>query len=125
MDGCKEAATPISTSCNLFLDEKGTAADNSKFIGIIRSLLYLTVSRPDIMFVVCLCARFQANPKESYMKQIVKRILKYIRGTINVGLWYPKGVSLSLIGYSDSDYARCILDRKSISGIVKSRYVLP
>nr|KYP53190.1 Copia protein [Cajanus cajan] len=67
------------------------------------------------MFVVCLCARFQANPKKSQMKA-VKRILKYLKETINVGLWYPKGVSLSLIGYSDSDYARCKLDRKSTSG---------
>nr|KYP75565.1 Retrovirus-related Pol polyprotein from transposon TNT 1-94 [Cajanus cajan] len=113
MEGCKEAATPISNSCNLDLDEKGIVVDNSKYKGIIGSLLYLTASRPDIMFVVCLCARFQANPKESHMKS-VKRILKYLRGTKNVGLWYPKGVSLSLIGYSDSDYAR--LDRKSTSG---------
>nr|KYP66250.1 Copia protein [Cajanus cajan] len=67
------------------------------------------------MFVVCLCARFQANPKESHMKS-VKRILKYLKGTTNVGLWYPKRVSLSLIGYSDSDYAGCRLDRKSTSG---------
>nr|KYP39106.1 hypothetical protein KK1_039589 [Cajanus cajan] len=67
------------------------------------------------MFVVCLCARFQANPKESHMKS-VKRILKYLKGTTNVGLWYPKGVSLSLIGYSDSDYAGCRLDKKSTSG---------
>nr|KYP47326.1 hypothetical protein KK1_031056 [Cajanus cajan] len=115
MEGCKEAATPISNSCNLDLDEKGIDVDNSKYRGIIGSLLYLTTSRPDIMFVVCLCARFQANPKESHMKS-VKRILIYLRGTMNVGLWYPKGVSLSLIGYSDSDYVGCRLDRKSTSG---------
>nr|KYP38726.1 Retrovirus-related Pol polyprotein from transposon TNT 1-94 [Cajanus cajan] len=115
MEGCKEAATPISNNCNLDLDEKGIAVDSSKYRGIIGSLLYLTASRPDIMFAVCLCARFQANPKESHMKS-VKRILKYLKGTTNVGLWYPKGVSLSLIGYSDSDYAGCRLDRKSTSG---------
>nr|KYP40118.1 Copia protein [Cajanus cajan] len=115
MEGCKEAATPISNTCNLDLDEKGIVVDNSKYRGIIGSLLYLTASRPDIMFVVCLCARFQANPKESHMKS-VKRILKYLKGTTNVGLWYPKGVSLSLIGYSDSDYVGCRLDRKSTSG---------
>nr|KYP49021.1 Copia protein [Cajanus cajan] len=111
MEGCKEAATPISNTCNLDLDEKGIAVDNSKYRGIIGSLLYLTASRPDIMFAVCLCA----NPKESHMK-CVKRILKYLKGTTNVGLWYPKGVSLSLIGYLDSDYAGCRLDRKSTSG---------
>nr|KYP54484.1 hypothetical protein KK1_000672 [Cajanus cajan] len=98
MDGCKEPATPISTCCNLDLDEKGITVENSKFRGIIGSLLYLTTSRPHIMF--------QANPKESHIK-VFKRILKYLKGTMNVGLWYPKGVSLSLIGYSDSDYAGC------------------
>nr|KYP59549.1 hypothetical protein KK1_014985 [Cajanus cajan] len=115
MEWCKEATTLVSNSCNLDLDEKGIAVDNSKYRGIIGSLLYLTASRPDIMFVVCLCARFKANPKESHTK-VVKRILKYLRGTMNVGLWYPKGVSLSLIGYSDSDYVGCRLDRKSTSG---------
>nr|KYP55909.1 Copia protein [Cajanus cajan]KYP55914.1 Copia protein [Cajanus cajan] len=115
MEGCKEAATPISNSYNLDLDEKGITVDNSKYRGIIGSLLYLTASRPDIMFFVSLCARFQSNPKESHMKS-VKRILKYLRTTTNVGLWYPKGVSLSLIGYSDSNYAGCRLDRKSTSG---------
>nr|KYP31795.1 hypothetical protein KK1_047708 [Cajanus cajan] len=74
MVGCKEAATPISNTCNLNLDEKGIAVDNSKYRGIIGSLLYLTASRPNITFFVCLCARFQANPKESHMKA-VKRIL--------------------------------------------------
>nr|KYP70668.1 Retrovirus-related Pol polyprotein from transposon TNT 1-94 [Cajanus cajan] len=91
MEGCKEATTPISNTCNLDLDEKGIAVDNSKYRGIIGSLLYLTAtSRPD-MFVVCLCARFQENPKESHMKSI-KRILKYVKGTTNVGLRYPKVV---------------------------------
>nr|KYP41124.1 Copia protein [Cajanus cajan] len=126
MEGCKETTTPISNSCNLDLDEKGIAVDNSKYRAIIGSLLYLTASRPDIMFVVCLCARFQANPKESHMKS-VKRILKYLRGTTNVCLWYPKGVSLSLIGYLDSDYAGCRLDRKSTSGtchLLRSALVL-
>nr|KYP71480.1 Copia protein [Cajanus cajan] len=115
MEGCKEAVTPISNTCNLDLDEKGIVVDNSKYRGIIGSLLYLTASRLDIMFVVCLCARFQANPKESHMKS-VKRSLKYLKGTTKVGLWYPKRVSLSLLGYSDSDYAGCRLDRKSTSG---------
>nr|KYP53784.1 Copia protein [Cajanus cajan] len=115
MEGCKEDATPISNSCNLDLDEKRTTVDNSKYRGIIGSLLYLTASRPNIMFVVCLCAIFKENPKKSHLKS-VKRILKYLRGATDVGLWYPKGVSLSLIGYLDSDYAGCRLDRKSTSG---------
>nr|KYP59832.1 Retrovirus-related Pol polyprotein from transposon TNT 1-94 [Cajanus cajan] len=68
------------------------------------------------MFVVCLCVRFQDNPKDSHMTAI-KKILKYLRRTIDVGLWFPKGVSLSLIGYYDFDYVGCRLDRKNPSGI--------
>nr|KYP38730.1 hypothetical protein KK1_040003 [Cajanus cajan] len=67
------------------------------------------------MFAICLCARFQANPEESSMTTI-KRILKYLKGTIDVGLWSPKGVSLCLVGYSDSNYTRCRIYRKSTSG---------
>ena len=83
---------------------------------MIGSLLYLTASRPDIMFSTCLCARFQANPKESHLK-VVKRIFKYLKGTPNVGIWYPKGTGFDLIGYTDSDFAGCKIDRKSTSGI--------
>nr|KYP46041.1 Copia protein [Cajanus cajan] len=116
MDGCKEAATVVSISCNLDLNEKGTTFENSKLRGIIGSLLYLTTSKPNIIFLVCLCARFQANPKESHNMKAIEILLKYLKGTINIGLWYLTGVSLSLIGYSDSDYAGCRLDRKSTSG---------
>nr|KYP72326.1 Retrovirus-related Pol polyprotein from transposon TNT 1-94 [Cajanus cajan] len=115
MKSCKEVATLISTSCNIDLDEKGTTIDASKYRDMIGSLLYLTTSRPNIIFILCMCARFQENPKDSHMISI-KRILKYLRGTINVGLWFSKGVSLSLVGYSDLDYAGCRLDRKSTSG---------
>ena len=83
--------------------------------GIIGSLLYLTVSRPDIMFSVCMCARFQADPGESHLNA-AKRILKYLKGTQNVGLWYPKDSPFELIGYSDADFAGCKIDRKSTSG---------
>ena len=82
---------------------------------MIGSLLYLTASRPDIMFSVCMCARYQANPKESHEKA-VKRILRYLRYTPSFGLWYPKGAHFELLGYSDSDFARCKIDRKSTTG---------
>jgi len=72
-------------------------------------------SRPDIMLSVCLCARYQANPKESYFIAI-KRIIKYLKGTTNVGLWYPIGTSLNLTGFSDSDFVGYKLDRKNTSG---------
>jgi len=79
-------------------------------------LLYLTANRPDIQFGVCLCARFQSNPKESHFKA-AKRILKYLKGTTNVGLWYPNESNIVLRGFSYFDYAGCKLDKKSTSGI--------
>ena len=82
---------------------------------MIGSLLYLCASRPDIMLNVCMCARFQATPKESHHKA-VKHILRYLAHTSTLGLWYPKGSSFDLIGYSDSDYAGDRVDRKSTSG---------
>ena len=82
---------------------------------MIGSLLYLTASRPDIMFSVCMCARFQSCPKESHLLS-VKRIFRYIVGTQNLGLFYPKSVEFNLRGYSDADYAGCKIDRKSTSG---------
>jgi len=115
MENCKEASTPIATGCSLYMDENGKDYDQTGFRGLLASLLYLTASRPNIMFSVCLCARFQAQPKESHY-MAAKRILKYLKGTIDVGIWYPCEVSLNLIGYSDSDFVGCKIDRKSISG---------
>ncbi|MCH82973.1 copia-type pol polyprotein [Trifolium medium] len=115
MQNAKEISTPMSTSCYLDKDEGGKSVDESKYRGMIGSLLYLTASRPDIMFSVCMCARFQANPKESHLSA-VKRIMRYLIGTQKMGLWYPKGTDCTLVGYSDSDFAGCKMDRKSTSG---------
>lgn len=115
MEHVKDADTPMGTSTKLDMDEKGKTVDITKYRGMIGSLLYLTASRPDIMFSVCLCARFQACPKESHVSA-VKRIFRYLHGTINLGLWYPKGSEMSLISYSDADFAGCRIDRKSTSG---------
>ena len=82
---------------------------------MIGSLLYLTASRPDIMYSTYLCARYQADPKESHLTP-VKRIFRYLKGTPNLGLWYPKDSGFDLIAYSDSDFAGCKLDRKSTTG---------
>ena len=82
---------------------------------MVGSLLYLTASRPDIMFATCLCARFQADPRESHLVSI-KRIFRYLKGTPNLGIWYPRESGFDLIGYSDADYVGCKIDRKSTTG---------
>jgi len=94
MENYKEAATPIAIGCYLDTDEKGANVDQTKYRRFIGSLLYLTASRPNIMFSVCLCARYQAKPKKIHY-MITKRILKYLKGTIDVGLWYPSEISLN------------------------------
>ena len=82
---------------------------------MIGSLMYLTASRPDIMFSTCLCARYQSDPRESHMLA-VKRIFRYFKGTPSLGLWYPRDSGFELMGYSDSDYAGCKIERKSTFG---------
>jgi len=115
MDKCKVVSTPISKRCHLDQDDVENSVEQTKHRGLIGSLLYLTTSRPDIMFVVCMCARFQYVPNESHYN-VAKRILKYLQGTKEVGLWYPCHVSLNLIGYSDYDFVGCKIHRKSRSG---------
>ena len=91
MEKCKSISTTFSTSCHLDHNVAGNPVDETKYRGLIRSLLYLTAIRPDIMFVVCMCARFQYAPKVSHFNA-AKRILKYLQGTKDVGLWYPGNV---------------------------------
>jgi hypothetical protein len=81
---------------------------------MIGSILYVTTSRTDVMLSVCMCARFEASPRESHLKA-TKRILRYLKHIQNVGLWYPKGAKFELIGYSDSDYVGCKVERRSTS----------
>jgi hypothetical protein len=115
MDECKPIKTPMPTNGHLDLDEGGNLVDQTLYRSMIGSLLHLTASWPDIMFSVCMCARFQANPKETHLIA-VKRILMYLKHTPSIGLWYPKGAIFELVGYSNSDYAGCKVDRKSTSG---------
>ncbi|GKA41730.1 retrovirus-related pol polyprotein from transposon TNT 1-94 [Tanacetum coccineum] len=100
---------------NLGPDESGVFVNETLFRGMIGSLMYLTASRPDIQFSTCLCARYQANPKESHLVA-VKRIFRYLKGTPNLSLCYPKGSGFDLKAYSNSDYTGCNLDKKSTSG---------
>ena len=115
MNDSKSIDTPMPTNGNLDKDDNGKSVDVKKYRGMIGSLLYLTASRPDIMFSVCMCARYQSDPQESHLKA-VKRIFRYLHGTSKYGLWYSKGSDCSLVGYSDSDFAGCKSDRKSTSG---------
>ncbi|KAJ9558624.1 hypothetical protein OSB04_013238 [Centaurea solstitialis] len=113
--GSNSAATPMSRSFQMDADLSGKPVDLKKYRAMIGSLLYLTASRPDIVFSTGVCARYQCDPRDSHLKA-VKRILRYLKGTPDFGLWYPKGSSFELIGYTDSDHAGCKLDRKSTSG---------
>ncbi|GJR54082.1 retrovirus-related pol polyprotein from transposon TNT 1-94 [Tanacetum coccineum] len=116
LEDSKPMKTPMSFDTKLTKDEECESVDSTKYRGMIGSLLYLTASRPDIMFSVCLCARFQEAPKTSHL-EAVKRIFRYIKGTMHLGLWYPKGTGIETIVYADSDHARDYVDRKSTSGI--------
>ena len=115
MESSKPLSIPISSTYKLDKDEEGTNIDQRLYRGIIGLLLYLTSSRLDVLFSVCMCAKFQSNPKESHIIA-AKRIIRYLKGTSNLGLWYSKDSSLNLIGYSDADYGGCKIDRKSTSG---------
>jgi hypothetical protein len=115
MADSKPIKTPMALNGHLDLNEEGKSVDQKVFRSMIGSLLYLCTSRPDIMLSMCMCIRFQANPKECHL-MAVKRISIYLVHTPNIGLWYPKGSTFDLLGYSDSDYAGCKVDRKSTTG---------
>ncbi|KAI3746688.1 hypothetical protein L6452_09127 [Arctium lappa] len=104
--------TPMAIGTLLDADLSGKPVDQKVYRSMIGSLLYLTASRPDIMFS---SVRYQSNPKESRFNA-VKRILRYLKGTPNLGLWYPKDSRFDLTAFTDADHAGCKLDRKSTSG---------
>ncbi|GKA03751.1 putative ribonuclease H-like domain-containing protein [Tanacetum coccineum] len=108
----KTASTPMETHKPLLKDANGEDVDEHLYRSMIGSLMYLTSSRPDIMFAVCACARYQVNPKVSHL-YAVKRIFRYLKGQPKLGLWYPKDSPFDLVAYTDSDYAGASLDRKS------------
>ncbi|GJZ90777.1 retrovirus-related pol polyprotein from transposon TNT 1-94 [Tanacetum coccineum] len=107
--------TPMVPPNNLGPDLAGKPVNETSYKGMIGSLMYLTATRLDIQFSTVLCARYQSNLKESHLTT-VKRILRYLKGTPTLGLYYPKCLGFDLKGYSDSDYAGCNMDRKSTSG---------
>ncbi|GJV01802.1 putative ribonuclease H-like domain-containing protein, partial [Tanacetum coccineum] len=108
----KTASTPIETNKALLKDEEAEDVDVHLYRSMIGSLMYLTASRPDIMFVDYACARFQVTLKVSHL-HAVKRIFRYLKGQPKLGLWYPRDSPFDLEAFSDSDYAGASLDRKS------------
>ncbi|GKC68031.1 uncharacterized mitochondrial protein-like protein [Tanacetum coccineum] len=111
----RTTSTPIDTEKPLLKDSDGDDVDVHLYKSIIGSLMYLTSSRPYIIIAVCACARFQVTPKVSH-SHAVKRIFRYLKGQPKLGLWYPRDSPFDLVAYSDSDYARASLDRKSTTG---------
>ncbi|GKF36300.1 hypothetical protein Tco_0113058 [Tanacetum coccineum] len=108
----------------LKLDEDlmGILVDQTQFRGMVGSLMYLTASKPDLVFAVCMKflkpvdqTRYKAKPTKKHLEAI-KRIFWYLKGTINMGLWYPKDNAMSLTAYADADYAGCQDSRRSTSG---------
>ncbi|CAJ2661640.1 unnamed protein product [Trifolium pratense] len=115
LDDCKIMNTPMHSTTNMSKSEDEGKVDQKVYRGMIGSLLYLTASRPDILFSVCLCARFQSDPRESHLTA-VKRIFRYLKGTTNLGLLYKKSNDYVLNGFCDADYAGDKIERKSTSG---------
>nr|GEX52768.1 uncharacterized mitochondrial protein AtMg00810-like [Tanacetum cinerariifolium] len=109
------ASTPIETKKPLVKDEEAANMEVHLYTSMIGSLMYLTASRPDIMYAICACSRLQVTLKTSHL-QAVKRIFRYLKGQLKLGLWYPRESAFDLEAYSDSDYARANLDRKSTTG---------
>ncbi|KAI3746387.1 hypothetical protein L6452_08818 [Arctium lappa] len=118
IENCKPIRTPMAPGTKISTDTLGKSVDVRTYRGMIGSLMYLTSSRPDIMFSTCLCSRYQAAPKESHLAA-VKRIFRYLKGTADLGLWYPKDTGFQLTTYSDADHAGCMLDIKSTSGHIQ------
>ncbi|GKA55554.1 ribonuclease H-like domain-containing protein [Tanacetum coccineum] len=104
MDTSDPVDTPMVDRSKLDEDPLGIPVDQTRFQGMVGSLMYLTASRPDLVFVVCMCARYQAKPTKKHLEEI-KRVFQYLRGTINMGLWYPKDTSIVLTAYADADHA--------------------
>jgi hypothetical protein len=110
----KPVSTLMRTTTSHGPDEDGEAVDQREYGSMISSLLYLTVTRPNIQFIVGLCARSQASPRSSH-RTTIQRIFRYLKHTPEFGIWYSASSSLDVVGFSDADFAGCGIDRKSTS----------
>ncbi|GJW27388.1 retrovirus-related pol polyprotein from transposon TNT 1-94 [Tanacetum coccineum] len=111
METCDPVDTPMVEKSKLDEDLQGKAVDPTRYRGMIGTLMYLTSSRPDLVFAVCMCARYQAKPTEKHLHAI-KRIFRYLRGTINMGMWYSKDSCIALTAFADAEHAGCQDTRK-------------
>ncbi|GJY30951.1 retrovirus-related pol polyprotein from transposon TNT 1-94 [Tanacetum coccineum] len=107
--------TPMVERTKLDEDLSGIPVDQTQYRSMIGSLMYLTASRPDLVFAVCMCARYQSKPTKKHL-EAVKRVFRYLQGSINMGLWYPKDTAMALTAYADADHAGCQDTRRSTSG---------
>ncbi|GJW65290.1 hypothetical protein Tco_0117174 [Tanacetum coccineum] len=107
--------TPMVERTKLDEDLSGIPVDQTRYRSMVGCLMYLTASRPDLVFAVCMCARYQSKPTKKHL-DAVKRVFRYIQGTINMGLWYPKDTAMALTAYADADHAGCQDTRRSTSG---------
>nr|GEV90500.1 copia protein [Tanacetum cinerariifolium] len=114
MTSCDSVGTPMATK-HLDADLSGTPIDQTKYRSMVGAFMYLTASRPDIMHATCYCARYQAKPTEKHLT-VVKRIFRYLKDTIHMGLWYPKDTGFELTAFIDSGHAGCLDSCKSTSG---------
>nr|GFC12038.1 retrovirus-related Pol polyprotein from transposon TNT 1-94 [Tanacetum cinerariifolium] len=115
MDSCDSLDTPMVDRLKLDEDPSGIPVDQTCFRSMVGSLMYLTASRTDLVFVVCMCARYQAKPTKKHLEAL-KRVFRYLKGTINWGLWYLKDTAIALTAYADADHAGCQETRRSTSG---------
>ncbi|CAL5326432.1 unnamed protein product [Camellia sinensis] len=115
MENSNSVHNPIVPGCKLFKDENGIGVDETLFKQMVGCLMYLTAMRPDLMFAVSLISRYMAKPTELHLLA-AKRILRYLKGTTGLGVFYKNGWCEDLVGYADSEYTRDLEDRKSTSG---------
>ncbi|GJR44981.1 retrovirus-related pol polyprotein from transposon TNT 1-94 [Tanacetum coccineum] len=119
MDSCDPVDTPMVDRLKLDEDPLGIPVDQTRFRSMVGSLMYLTASRPDLVFEVCISARYQASPTKNHLEAL-KWVFRYLRGTINWGLWYPKATAMTLMAYTDADHAGCQDTRRKAEYIAMS-----
>nr|GFD42627.1 uncharacterized mitochondrial protein AtMg00810-like [Tanacetum cinerariifolium] len=117
-ESCDPVDTLMVKKSKLDEDKEGKAVDPSHYHGMIGTLLYMTASRPDLQFAICMCARYQTRPTEKHV-HAVKRIFRYLRGTVHQGLWYLKDSSVAVTAFADADHAGCQDTRQSTFGSVQ------